>query len=436
MSRRSLIILVAALVVGMLCIARTEPNPFARQASRGFQLIDQFALVQPSDEELFSGAVRGMVDVLRERGDEHSAYIEPQQAEPLLSEMRQEFGGIGVRIQLLGEPPRLTIIEPPQPGTPAFQSEIRKGDIVLAVDNESIEGLSLNDVLSLMRGSPGDPILLSILHEEAETPVDVRLTRKVIQVASVQGDRRLADGEWAYRLETDNRIALVRIITFGNRTTEELSSTLQKLSEEKIEAIVLDVRDNAGGALLAAVGVSGLFLPAETMILSTRGRDGDVLDVYSTYSDGKYTTLPVAVLIDRNTASASEIVAAALQDHQVATIFGERSYGKGTVQQLLPISADNGLLKLTSASYWRPSGANIHRMPGVGENEPWGVSPDQGFEVKQTDEEYLQWVQWRRSRDLYTNPASEPEEITLDRSLENDPTLAKAVEYLQSQLAK
>ena len=435
MSRRNLIVLTAALAVAMLCIARTEPNPYARQASRGYQLIDEFALEDPTDNDLFAGAMRGMVDVLKSQGDQHSAYIEPREADPLLAEMRQEFGGIGVRIQLSGDPPKLTIVEPPEPGTPAFDSEIRAGDVVLAVDKKSIDGLDLAEVLGLMRGAPGEPILLSILHEDAKQPVDVRLVREIIQVPSVIGDTRKTDGSWRFQLEEEPRIAQVRITTFGNRTVEELSTTIDQLIEQDVNAFVLDVRNNSGGALDAAVGVAELFLPSRATILSTRGRGGVVLEVYATDHQGEYLGLPLAVLIDRNTASASEIVAAALQDHGVATVVGERSFGKGTVQQLLPVDAGRGLLKLTSASYWRPSGVNIHRKPNAPEEEAWGVKPDDNFSFQQTEEELIEWLEWRRARDLLSNKEDPDEASDPTSPLEQDAALGAAVTYLKGKLS-
>lgn len=435
MSRRNLIVLTAALAVCLLCIVRVEKNPFARRASHGFGVIDELALEDPPDEELFAGAMRGMVAVLRSHGDEHSAFLEPREASPLQAEMSQEFGGVGVRIQLTGDPPRLTVVEPPEPGTPAYASEIRAGDEIIAVDGKPVVGLGMYDVLGLMRGAPGEPIVLAILHQGDEETVDVRLVREVIQVPSIVGDRRDAEGQWRYVIEEEPRIALVRIVTFGNRTVDELGSTIRELVSDGTEGVVLDVRNNAGGALDAALGVAGMFLPADTLVLSTRGRGGEVLDVYNTPHDGDFLELPLAVLIDRNTASASEIVAAALQDEGRALVVGERSFGKGTVQQLLPIlSSDRGesLMKLTTASYWRPSGVNIHRRPDTPEDEPWGVSPDEGFAIAQNEDDFIAWLEWRRDRDLL---AEASEEDAADSSpLEQDPALTLAVEELGKKL--
>lgn len=429
MSRRNLSVLLAALAIGLLCYARADRSPHARYTSRAFRLIDELALEEPPDDELFAGAVRGMVGVLRQRGDVHSGYLEPTSAEPLRAEMRQEFGGVGVRVGLDGDPPRVTVIEPPQPGTPAYASPIRARDVILTVDGFDTEGADLQAVVNRMRGPVGEPVKVTVRHDD-ETEESFRLVREVIRVPSVIGDRRTADGGWLFQLEEEPRVALVRLTTFANRTTEELEETIAELIEQGVEAVALDVRLNAGGALDTAIGVTELFLPEGAAIVSTRGRGGRVVDRFAARADGPFLDLPVAVLIDGDTASASEIVAAALQDHDRATVFGSRSFGKGTVQQLLPLAAGQSLLKLTAASYWRPSGVNIHRLPGTPDDDPWGVSPRPEDTVSLTDEERRDWFDWRRQRDLLAVEGAEPVDPPAPGPLEADTTLARAVEYL------
>ena len=429
MSRRNLSVLFAALAIGLLCYARADRSPHARYTSRAFRLIDELALEEPPDEELFAGAVRGMVGVLRQRGDVHSGYLEPTSAEPLRAEMRQEFGGVGVRVGLDGDPPRVTVIEPPQPGTPAYASPIRARDVILTVDGFDTAGADLQAVVNRMRGPVGEPVKVTVRHDD-ETEESFRLVREVIRVPSVIGDRRTADGGWLFRLEEEPRVALVRLTTFANRTTEELEETIAQLIDEGVEAVVLDVRLNAGGALDTAIGVTELFLPEGAAIVSTRGRGGRMVDQFAAGADGPFLDLPLAVLIDGDTASASEIVAAALQDHGRATIFGSRSFGKGTVQQLLPLAAGESLLKLTAASYWRPSGVNIHRLPGTPDDEPWGVSPRSENAVSLTEDERRAWFDWRRQRDLLEVEGAEPIDPPAPGRLEADAILARAVAHL------
>ncbi|MEO0531613.1 MAG: S41 family peptidase [Planctomycetota bacterium] len=434
MSRRNLTILIVAVAIGLVCYARSERNPYARYASRAYRLVDDLALEDPPDDELFGGAVRGMIAVLRQRGDVHSAYLEPTSAEPLRAEMRQEFGGVGVRVGLEGEPPRVTVVEPPQPGTPAYASPIRARDIILTVDGTSTEGLGLQRVVGMMRGPVGEPVGVSVRHEDGSEDT-FRLVREQIQVPSVIGDRRTPDGGWLFPLESDERIALVRLTIFGNRTAEELAEALEDLTADGIEAVVLDVRGNAGGALDAAVEVCELFLPEGALIVSTRGRGGEVIDAYSARDKATCPDLPLAVLIDGDTASASEIVAAALQDHDRAAVVGDRSFGKGTVQQLLPLEAGRSLLKLTAASYWRPSGVNIHRLPGTPDADDWGVSPGAENRVALSDEDRKAWYEWRRQRDLLAVEGAEPPSEPIAEPLEADAALARAVALLKEQLA-
>lgn len=427
MSRRNLTVLFTAIVVGLLCYSRSERNPYARSTSRAYRLIDELSLENPPDDDLFAGAVRGMVGVLRQRGDVHSGYLEPTDAEPLRAEMRQEFGGVGIRVGYEGDPPRVTVVEPPQPGTPAYASPIRAGDIILQIDDFDTEGKNLQQVVAKMRGPVGAAVEVTVRHDDL-TEQTFELVREIIRVPSVIGDRRTPDGGWLFPLEEEPRVALIRLTTFGNRTARELEQTLKRLTAEGVEAVVLDVRGNAGGALDAAVEICELFLPKGAAVVSTRGRAGEVVDEFVARDAGEFRELPLAVLVDGNTASASEIVAAALQDHQRAVIVGERSYGKGTVQQLLRLEAGGSLLKLTAASYWRPSGVNIHRLPGTPDSESWGVTPEPENQVPLTDEQREAWYEWRRSRDLLAVEGSQSEPTR--PPTEADAAVSLAVERL------
>lgn len=429
MPRRNLSLLLLAIAVGLLCAARNEPNPFARYVGHGYGLIDKLSLEHPAGEELFAGAMRGMVAVLRNKGDEHSAYMEPTRANPLRDEMRQEFGGIGIKIRMIGDPPRLMIAEPPLPGTPAFAGGIRNGDQILTVDGEPIEGKPLEEILSLMRGRPGATLVLSLLHAEASSPVEIQLVREIIKLPSLSGDRRSEKGEWIFRLQSNPQIAHLRVTSFGNHSVEELEAACRLLVDEGVKGLILDVRNNAGGSLQAAIEMANLFLPIGEPIVSIRGRDGEVLETHLAWTPRQFEGIPLVVLIDRNTASASEIVAAALQDDGRSEVVGERSYGKGTVQQLLPVASGRSMLKITAASYWRPSGVNIHRRPGTPESAAWGVSPNKGNEVPLTEEELIAWYEWRQQRDLVQEADSSESESPL-LAIEQDQALAKAVELL------
>lgn len=442
MSLRNLLLFLTIAIISYACYVRAEQNPFARYVSSSYSIIDRWSLVNPPDQELFDGALNGMVEVLNKRGDEHSMFVDETDRDLFREDLIQEFGGIGVRILQLGDPPQLTIVGPPEPGTPAFNADIRSGDLVVAIDGKMTEGLVMQDVLALMRGPIGAAVVLSVIHSDEDEPVDIEIVRDVITVESILGDYRDENNKWQYHLLNDTRIGYMRITKFGDKTEEELTRHLAELTAEGVQALILDVRDNYGGALDAAVGISDLFLRAGLPIVTTRDRDEQIRERYVSTGRGGYLEIPLAVLINHNSASASEIVAACLQDYKRAVIVGERTYGKGTVQRLMPVQSGRSLLKLTSATYWRPSGDNIHRMPGDTEADPWGVKPDEEFAVPMDDEQYLLWRKYRYRRDLLgprqQGSLAEQFDEQDGRLPENftDEALELAAGYLQSKIGE
>jgi carboxyl-terminal processing protease len=401
MSYRNLMLLLAMMLVSYACYVRAEQNPYARYVAAGFSVIDDWALEKAPDQELFNGAMHGMISVLHRHGDQHSEFVDANQQEAFTEEYDQEFGGVGIRLRLLGEPPMPTVIGLPEPGTPAAEADIRLGDRIEAVDGQATAGLELDEVTRMVRGPIGKPVTLTVMRPGADAPHAVTLNRAVIMVESILGDVRGPDGRWNFLISEDPRIGYVRIRMFGDKTAEELAAVLANLTKDgELAGLIIDVRDDAGGALDAAVEISDLFLRAGRTIVSTRDRDGNVRDRYLSTGAGGFADLPLVVLVDRNSASASEIVAACLQDYDRAKIVGERSYGKGTVQRLMHIESGRSLLKLTSATYWRPSEKNIHRMPDDDDSAEWGVTPDEGFDVPLSQEEYDVWRIYRGRRDL------------------------------------
>lgn len=446
MSHRNMLLMLVTTIISYACYVRAEQNPYSRYVAAGFSVIDRWALQEPPDQELFEGAMHGMVSVLRKHGDEYSLFVDAKKRENFREDLRQEFGGVGVRIRLLGDPPQPTVMGPPEPGTPAFSADIRSGDRIVAIDKQPTAGMAMLDVLQHMRGKPGAAITLTLLHEGQTEPVDIRLERATITVPSILGDIHADDGTWQFRLTTDPRIAYIRITKFGDKTVAEMTRVLEKLAKpeagEGIGALVLDMRDNYGGALDAAVAISDMFLRGGLPIVTTRGRDKAIRDRYVSTGWGVYTEIPVAVLINHESASASEIVAACLQDYDRAVVIGERSYGKGTVQRLMRVESGRSLLKLTSATYWRPSGKNIHRMPSDGEEAQWGVTPDPGLDVKLDEAEYVNWRKYRHHRDLFGNSAEGNLTSQIDQAVGQlpesftDRVLDRAVAHLQQRLGK
>ncbi len=439
MSRRNLLILLSALIVSFACYLRGERDPFARYLAEGLETINENSLDVVSNRELFDGAMRGMVGVLHQHGDQHSEYRNETDANRLRNEIHQQFGGIGIRIGFLGEKRRLAIVATPEQGTPAARAGLQSGDYILAINDQPTNGIQMSEVMRLVRGEPGTSLRLKIESPSDSTPRMVEIQREVINTESVLGDRRDKDGSWQFRLENAPEIALIRITSFGDRTAVEFDKVMARLIAEGVRGIVLDLRDNPGGSLDAAVAICQMLLPADKLIVKTQGREHTVLHRYASTTDGKYMDVPLAILLDQNSASAAEIVAACLQDHGRAIVAGQRSYGKGTVQQLLPLETGKSLLKLTWASFWRPSGANIHRAAGAPEEAKWGVSPDKGYESKFSTEDYKTFQAYREQRDGF---GSIGEENATDPAMAAkiadfvDKPLQLAVSYLQGKLAE
>jgi carboxyl-terminal processing protease len=402
------------------------------------QIADRY--IEPVQRwDLFQGAMKGMTGEL----DEYSDYIPPVRYEEFETNLEQYFGGVGMEVSVEPETKQLMVLSP-LVGTPAFRAGIRSGDRILKIDGRRTDGMGLREAVRLMRGKVGTKVRLTILHEGDDEPVELEIARAEIKVDSVIGNRRSADGSWEYFLEGREGIAHVRVTSFGERTPGELKKVIDELREEGMRGLILDVRNNPGGLLDKAADVCDLFIDSG-VIVTTRRRDGSVRSRFEAHEDGTYPCFPMAVLVNQYSASASEIVAACLQDHERATIVGQRTWGKGTVQEPIELEEGYGALKITIATYWRPNGHNIHRRKKpdsdeyVGEEEDWGVIPDNGYEVKIEGEDFVKLIRQQMRRDLYdptgkikpepNGDGGEGSEEVVDSQLE------KAVEAVEKKLA-
>jgi carboxyl-terminal processing protease len=342
--------------------------------------------------ELLESALEGMLQKL----DQHSSYINTGELRQFRRQIEGKFGGIGIQVEVDADASHLRVLAP-MVGTPAYEAGILAGDVILEIDGRPAEGMNPDKAIEVLTGRPGTDVKLTVVHEGSEDPETVTITRAIIEIPSVLGDRRKPDDQWELLIDKDKKIGYIRITAFNEHTADELKKILDQLKDVGPRGLIIDLRDDPGGLLSCAVEISDMFLE-KGEIVSTKGRNF-LPRKYEAHKDSAFEDLPIVVLINQNTASAAEILAAALQDHKRAAIVGQRSYGKGSVQNVIDLDGGNSLLKLTVASYYRPSGENIHRFPGAKPSDKWGVSPDQGSEVKLAHSEFVRWFIARRERD-------------------------------------
>lgn len=304
---------------------------------------------QVDDRELLSSAIRGMLGGL----DPHSAYLDPDQYEDLQVGTTGQFGGLGIEV---GMKDGFVEVIAPIDDTPAQRAGIQSGDLIVRIDDKPVKGMSLSDAVELMRGEPGSNIELTITRDGTPKPLSVKLERAVIKVASVK--HRMLEPGFGY----------LRIANFQARTTDDLVEAVNKLkrkSDGPLKGVVLDLRNNPGGVLNTAVGVSDAFLE-QGLIVYTEGRLDDAKLEFRAGPDDVLEGAPLVVLVNGGSASASEIVAGALQDQRRALIMGNETFGKGSVQTIIPVD-ERTALKLTTARYYTPSGRSIQAL---------GIVPD------------------------------------------------------------
>jgi len=314
-----------------------------------FSRIKNDYVEEVSDEELLEHAIRGMLNGL----DPHSAYLNPEQYNELRIGTTGEFGGLGIEVAM--EDGFVKVVSPID-DTPAQRAGVLAGDLIIRLDDTPVKGLSLNDAVKLMRGKPGSPIDLTIIREGEDKPLNIELKRDVIKTTSVKN--RMLDDDYGY----------VRISNFQTKTTADMLKAIRAMKEEaggKLSGLVLDLRNNPGGVLSGAVGVSDAFLN-DGMIVYTDGREEDNKLRYDATQGDILEGSPLVVLVNGGSASASEIVAGAMQDHQRAIIMGTKTFGKGSVQSIHLLQA-GGAVKLTSSRYYTPEGRSIQAL---------GIEPD------------------------------------------------------------
>jgi carboxyl-terminal processing protease len=306
---------------------------------------------RPDDSKLVESAINGMLAGL----DPHSSYMDPKSFRDMQVQTRGEFGGLGIEVTMEDG---LVKVVAPIDDTPAAKAGVMANDVITHLDDEAVQGLTLNQAVDKMRGPVNTKIKLTIMRKGADKPIEVTIVRDIIRVKSVRWHPEGGD------------VGYIRITQFNEQTTDGLKQAINdlnaQLGADKIKGYVVDLRNNPGGLLDQAISVSDTFLE-KGEIVSTRGRNPEETQRFNARPGDMTKGKPVIVLINGGSASASEIVAGALQDHKRATLIGTRSFGKGSVQTIIPLGAGNGALRLTTARYYTPSGRSIQAK---------GISPD------------------------------------------------------------
>ena len=376
MMRKTSVILLSAATGAALTLFVTQPRSVlmgssARAATSDtyrqlnlfgdvFERVRSDYVEKPDDSKLVESAISGMLAGL----DPHSSYMDAKSFRDMQVQTRGEFGGLGIEVTM--EDGLIKVVSPID-DTPASKAGIMANDIITNLDDEAVQGLTLNQAVEKMRGPVNTKIRLKIIRKGQDNPIDVTLVRDNIRVRSVRA-----------RVESDD-IAYIRITTFNEQTTEGLKREIGNLSNQigdKLKGYIIDLRNNPGGLLEEAVTVSDAFLERGE-IVSTRGRNAEETQRRAAHSGDLTKGKPMIVLINGGSASASEIVAGALQDHKRATLVGTRSFGKGSVQTIIPLGSGNGALRLTTARYYTPSGKSIQAKGIVPDIEVLQDVPDE-----------------------------------------------------------
>jgi len=372
-------------------------------------------------KDLINGAINGMLNAL----DPHSAYLTPDLYKELQMDTQGRFGGLGIEITV--KDGTLTVVSPIE-DSPAYKAGIKPGDQILKIEDEFTKDLTLMDAVKKMRGPKGSKITISIKREGVSELLDFNLIRDTIRVQSVRS--RVLEEGYAY----------IRLAQFQERSDRDLQRALEKLNSEKgaIRGLVLDLRNNPGGLLTQAVRVSDLFLDSG-MIVYTDGRLEGQKQKYFAHKEGSWTDFPMVVLVNGGSASASEIVAGALQDHRRAVILGTKTFGKGSVQTILPLD-DSSALRLTTARYYTPKGRSIQAtgiVPDiVMENSPvQEAKPDDRRQRPSLREEnipgHLQNQQNQKNQEIQPKPSVQPPVQQPSDNVENDAQLKRALDLLK-----
>ena len=414
--KRHLIALVAAFVFARAAHAANADKTYEQLKL----LVDVLGFVQdnyvdePETQKLIYGAASGMVRTL----DPYSQFMEPELHREMKTETEGQFGGVGLRLTVKDE---WLTVQTPMPGSPAYRQGVLPNDRVDEVDGVSTKDMTMADALKTLRGSPGTKVKLKLERglengsEKDWKTITVEITRELVKIESTLS------------MKLEGGVGYVRIAEFSAKTADDVADALRKLKKDGVTSLVLDLRNNPGGLLSAGVEVASMFLGEGKLVVYTQGRKPDSRQDFTAAAQAPHPTIPFVVLINGGSASASEIVAGAMQDHKRAVVVGERSFGKASVQSLIPLPDGSGL-RLTVARYYTPAGRSIHRDE---KNKTGGIVPDIVVPVTQEAEAKL-YAQWEMvyAKDKKPHSAVKPEDMVRDEALDRAVELLKARDVL------
>lgn len=381
---------------------------------------------EPDQTSMLEGALEGMIGTLK---DPFTDYLSPEHLEQFDKQTRAQFSGIGAEIGT--DQDQLQIVSPLE-DSPAFEAGVMAGDIIMEIDGKSTEGMDATDAVKLITGPEGTEVKLKLRHLSGEIET-LTITRRRIEIQTVKGFSREKDHHWNFMIQPEAKVGYIRLTQFSDPSAAALLDAINQLKAQGLKGLILDLRYNPGGLLSQAIEISDMFL-SSGRIVSTKGRNSPerVENATEARDVGDF---PIVVLVNEFSASAAEILSGALKDNDRAIIVGTRSFGKGSVQQVMALESGKGAIKVTTAYYYLPSGRNIHRREGA---DTWGVDPNDGFYVPMTFEQEREMNKIRRDSDILrlndgddTSTQVTPEWLRDKRA---DPQLAAALQTLLAKL--
>jgi C-terminal peptidase prc len=385
--------------------------------------------------------------------DPYTVYIDEDAKKKAEIDFRAKFTGIGIQIRRVAAKDALLVVTPIK-GSPAYRAGLKAGDLITQIDTDmdahgkslpepktfSTQGMKTETAVKHILGKAGSKVRLTVQREGASQPLEFELRRGLVEVETVLGAKRNDDDSWDYYIDPESKIAYIQLTQFAPGSYRDMESALRKLDSAGIKGLVLDLRNNPGGLLSSAVQIADMFID-DGLIVTIRPRVGQE-QAYGG-EPGGYLNFPMVCLVNDGSASGSEIVAACLQDHKRAVIAGERSYGKGSVQNIAEFAPTKGEIKLTTATFWRPSGKNLNKASikdydkmskAELEKQDWGVRPDSGYVLKLDRKERFELSEHLRDREIIPRRDGPPKSAADAKPAFKDRQLEMALDYLRSQI--